>query len=213
MFLHAFCKLKERNSKLLSTEPNRFCGLVVRVPSYISRGPRFDSRRYQIFWEVVGLERCPLSLMSTIEELLGRNNSSSSLETRECGCRDPSCWPHYTHYLQKLALTSLSGGHSVGIVHSWTRATEFIFVCCCHFPYPPCPHPPPTCHPLSSNPGIGYYGPIMRQPSAPHMSIQCQHRWFGAVKHIFVNLKIKLFLYKCNNSKATVPVLTPCVWF
>jgi hypothetical protein len=29
----------------------------------------FDSRRYQAFWEVVGLERGPLSLMSTTEEL------------------------------------------------------------------------------------------------------------------------------------------------
>jgi hypothetical protein len=32
----------------------------------------FDSRHYRIFWEVVGLERCPLSLVSTIEELLER---------------------------------------------------------------------------------------------------------------------------------------------
>jgi hypothetical protein len=31
-----------------------------------------NSRRYLIFWEVVGLERGPLSLVSTIEELLGR---------------------------------------------------------------------------------------------------------------------------------------------
>jgi hypothetical protein len=30
----------------------------------------FDSRRYQIFWEVVGLERGPLSLVRIIEELL-----------------------------------------------------------------------------------------------------------------------------------------------
>jgi hypothetical protein len=30
----------------------------------------FDSRLYQIFWEVVCLERGPLSLVSTIEELL-----------------------------------------------------------------------------------------------------------------------------------------------
>jgi hypothetical protein len=32
----------------------------------------FDSQRYQIFWEVVGLERGPLSLVSTTEELLDR---------------------------------------------------------------------------------------------------------------------------------------------
>jgi hypothetical protein len=29
------------------------CCLVVRVPGYRSRGPGFDSRSYQIFWEVV----------------------------------------------------------------------------------------------------------------------------------------------------------------
>jgi hypothetical protein len=43
---------------------------------------RFDSRRYQIVREVVGLERGPLSLVSTIEELLGRKSSGSGLETR-----------------------------------------------------------------------------------------------------------------------------------
>jgi hypothetical protein len=31
----------------------------------------FDSQRYHIFWEVVGLEWGPLTLMSTIEDLLG----------------------------------------------------------------------------------------------------------------------------------------------
>jgi hypothetical protein len=36
--------------------------------------PGFDSWRYQIFWEIVGQERVPLSLMSTIEELLGIKN-------------------------------------------------------------------------------------------------------------------------------------------
>jgi hypothetical protein len=36
------------------------------------QSPGFDSRRYQIFWEVVGLERGPLSLVSTTEELLER---------------------------------------------------------------------------------------------------------------------------------------------
>jgi hypothetical protein len=32
----------------------------------------FDFRRYHIFWEVLGLERGPLSLVSTTEELLER---------------------------------------------------------------------------------------------------------------------------------------------
>jgi hypothetical protein len=42
---------------------DRFCGLVVRGPGYRSRGPEFHSRPYQSFWEVVGLERGPLSLV------------------------------------------------------------------------------------------------------------------------------------------------------
>jgi hypothetical protein len=83
------------------------CGLVVRVPGYRSRGTAFDSLRYQIFWEVVGLERGPLSLMSTIEELLGRNSSGSGLENREYGHGDPLRWPRDTIYPQKLALISL----------------------------------------------------------------------------------------------------------
>jgi hypothetical protein len=64
------------------------CGLVVRVPGYRFRGPRFDSRRYQIFSEVVGIEQGPFSLVSTVEELLGRNSSGSGLESREYRHRD-----------------------------------------------------------------------------------------------------------------------------
>jgi hypothetical protein len=45
---------------------------VVRFPGYRSRGPGFDSLRYQIFLEVVGMERSPLSLVRIIEELLER---------------------------------------------------------------------------------------------------------------------------------------------
>jgi hypothetical protein len=62
---------------------------VVRAPGYRSRGHGFDSRSHQIFWEVVGLERGPLSLVSTTEELLGRNSSGSSLESLEYCCGDP----------------------------------------------------------------------------------------------------------------------------
>jgi hypothetical protein len=41
----------------------------------------FDSRRYQIFWEVVGLERGPYNLVRIIEELL-QGNSGFGLENR-----------------------------------------------------------------------------------------------------------------------------------
>jgi hypothetical protein len=57
---------------------DRLCGLVVRVLQ--TRRLGFDSRHYRIFWkekkrrrkQVVGLERGPLSLVSTTEELLDR---------------------------------------------------------------------------------------------------------------------------------------------
>jgi hypothetical protein len=64
---------------------DRLCGLVVRVPGYISGGPGFDSQNYK---KKVGLERSPLSLVSTTEELLGSNSSGSGLEIREYGRRD-----------------------------------------------------------------------------------------------------------------------------
>jgi hypothetical protein len=89
---------------------------------------RFDSRRYQIFWDVVGLERGPLSLASTTEELLEWKSSGSGLGNREYDRRDPSRWPRGTLYQQKLALTApTSGGRSFGIVLSRTQATEFSF--------------------------------------------------------------------------------------
>jgi hypothetical protein len=100
----------------------RICGLVVRVPGYRSSCPGFDSRHYQIFWEVVGLEWGPLSLVSTTEELLERKNSGSGLESREYDRRNPSRWQRGAFYPQKLALTlPTSGGRSVGIVLSRTR--------------------------------------------------------------------------------------------
>jgi hypothetical protein len=64
-------------------ERDRIFGLVVRLPSYRSRGPGFVSRRYQIFPEVVGPERGPLSLVRIIEELLQWKSSGSGLENRD----------------------------------------------------------------------------------------------------------------------------------
>jgi hypothetical protein len=89
----------------------------------------FDSRLYQIFEEVVGLERDPVSLVNTIEELLGRKSSGSCPDNREYGCRDPSRWPRGTIYQQKLALTSpTSGGRPVGVVPSRTQIMKFSFL-------------------------------------------------------------------------------------
>jgi hypothetical protein len=87
----------------------------------------FDSQNYQIFWELVGLERGPLSLVSTTEELLGRKSNGSGLETENTAEGDPPRWPRETLYPQKLVLTSLtSGGHSVGIICLRTQSTEYV---------------------------------------------------------------------------------------
>jgi hypothetical protein len=56
--------------------------VVVRVSDYRYRGPGFDSWRCQIFRVAVGLERGPLSLVRTIDELLGRS-SGSGLENQK----------------------------------------------------------------------------------------------------------------------------------
>jgi hypothetical protein len=92
----------------------------------------FDSRCYQIFWEILGLERGSLSLMSIIEELLERKSSGSGLGNRDYGCRIRRADYATLLYPQKLALTSpTNGGRSVGIVRSRTHATEFGLFCCC----------------------------------------------------------------------------------
>jgi hypothetical protein len=65
------------------TPLDRLCGLVVRVSGYRSRGPGIDSQPYQIFWQVGGLERGPLSLVITTEELLEWKSSGFGLENRD----------------------------------------------------------------------------------------------------------------------------------
>jgi hypothetical protein len=74
----------------------------------------FDSRRYQNFWEVVGLERGTLSLVSTFEELLERKSSGSYLEIREYGRRNPSRWPRGTLYPKKVGTNFADMQRSLG---------------------------------------------------------------------------------------------------
>jgi hypothetical protein len=68
LFIHAVLTAQHWRA----CEKIKASGLVVRVPGYSFRGPGLDSRHYQIFWVVVGLENGPLSVVSTTEELLDR---------------------------------------------------------------------------------------------------------------------------------------------
>jgi hypothetical protein len=75
-----------------------------RVSGYRSRGPGFDPRRFQIFWEPVGLEWGPLSLVRTTEELIGINIGAPDKKTETNDRGETLRWPRNTLYQQKLAL-------------------------------------------------------------------------------------------------------------
>jgi hypothetical protein len=76
----------------------------------------------------VALERGPLSLVSTTEELLGRKSSGSCLDSRDYGRRGSADYATPLS-LQKSALTSpVKGGRSGGIVRSRTQTMEFSLV-------------------------------------------------------------------------------------
>jgi hypothetical protein len=62
----------------------------------------------------VGLERGPLSLVSAIEELLGRKRSGSGLENREYGRKDQSRWPRSTLLYAKVGTNFADKLRSLG---------------------------------------------------------------------------------------------------
>jgi hypothetical protein len=68
--LYRDCSHGRRQIVLVREEQDRLCDLVVRVLGYRSGGP--GSRPGTTKKKVVGLERGPLSLVSTTEELLDR---------------------------------------------------------------------------------------------------------------------------------------------
>jgi hypothetical protein len=72
----------------------------------------------------VGLKRGPLSLVSTIEELLERKSSGSGLENRDYGRKGSASLTTKvgTNFTDKRL------GRSVGIVRSRTQATDFFLV-------------------------------------------------------------------------------------
>jgi hypothetical protein len=63
---------------------------VVQWSEFLARDPEARVRFPALPKKIVGLERGPLSLVSTTEELLGRKSNGSCLENREYGRRDPS---------------------------------------------------------------------------------------------------------------------------
>jgi hypothetical protein len=76
----------------------------------------------------VALELDPLSLVSTIEELLGRKSNGSGPKEEITAAGD-RLTDHKTPLCpQKLALTSSTiGGRLVGIVRTRIQVTEFVF--------------------------------------------------------------------------------------
>jgi hypothetical protein len=97
----------------------------------------FDSQRYHVFWEVVGLEQGPLSLVNTIEELLERKSRGCGVESREYGLRDLSRWPRGTsvgkswHLLRLQAAVARSVYFSRGLR---SLSLVLVYICdICHF--------------------------------------------------------------------------------
>jgi hypothetical protein len=132
--LHDFCDWWNVNKSFLicfwiSKEyPISSNASVVYWSELLATGPGFDSRRYQIFWEVVGLERGPLSLVRITEELLEWKSSGSGSRKPRLMAVGIRCAGHATLYPQRLALTSPTcGRRSVGIVRLRPKATEFSF--------------------------------------------------------------------------------------
>jgi hypothetical protein len=95
--------------------------VVVSVPGYRSRGAtRFP--------EVVGLERGPLSLKSTIESYLEENVVAPAYKAENTAIGDPLRWPRGTPLSAEVGSNLADKRQSlVDIVRSQTQATKFSF--------------------------------------------------------------------------------------
>jgi hypothetical protein len=116
----------------------------------------------------VGLERGPLSLVNTTEELLRRKSSSSGLEIREYGRKDPSRSPRGL-YQQNVGTNFADKRPSLDqLVCLRTQATEFVLFVC-FVPSNLC-----TCHNTKINNFLPYSMTRVQRFSVP-TRISCFH--------------------------------------
>jgi hypothetical protein len=110
---------------------------VVQWSEFLTTDPEARVRFPALPERTVGLERGPLRLVSTTEELLDIKVAApvSKTENTAVGIRHAD---HVALYIcKKLAITSpTSGGRSAGIVRSRTQAMEWPSVIYCLFTYP-----------------------------------------------------------------------------
>jgi hypothetical protein len=102
--------------------PDCLCGLVIRVSW-------FDSHCYQIIWDVVSLERGPLSLVSTTELLLEINSSGSGLENPRILLCGGSSVVSIVHYQTKAKELYLHRGFTA-LQYMWLSQNVFSFKMC-----------------------------------------------------------------------------------
>jgi hypothetical protein len=105
----------------LDAAKNRKISCPCRPPLWSSgQNSWLQIRKFQVRFpgttrkKIAGLERGPLSLVSTNEELLGRNSSCSGLESREYGRRDSSRWPRGNLFPQKVGTNFADKRRSLG---------------------------------------------------------------------------------------------------
>jgi hypothetical protein len=88
---------------------------MVRVPGYRSRGPGSFPDATRLSEKQWVWKRGPLSLVSTIEKLLGRKSSGYGVENRDYGRRSLSLWLGNTPLSAKVASNFAGKRRSLGL--------------------------------------------------------------------------------------------------